>query len=120
MKRSTLVRLALTALLAVVPSMVTAQAATTTETVATVSTTAPMAPTQFGPTLAPVGVSRTNVVPTSEPMNLQGTASRRDVSWMIIGGAALVVGSMVDGDAGTIIMVTGAVVGLTGLWRYLQ
>lgn len=120
MNRSTFARLALTALLAMIPSMVTAQAATTTATSATPSIVSPAVPTPFGPTLAPAGVSRATVAPTAEPLNLQGTASRRDVSWMIIGGAALVVGSMVDGDAGTIIMVTGAVVGLTGLWRYLQ
>jgi hypothetical protein len=39
---------------------------------------------------------------------------------MLIGGATLVVGSLVGGDAGTIIMITGGAIGLTGLWRYLQ
>jgi hypothetical protein len=90
------------------------------EPVVSVAPVAVVAPVSVGPIAAPVGIARTNVAPSAEPLNLQGTASRRDVSWMIIGGAALVVGSMVDGDAGTIIMVTGAVVGLTGLWRYLQ
>jgi hypothetical protein len=43
-----------------------------------------------------------------------------NVAMMIVGGAALVVGSVVDGDAGTLIMVGGGVVGLIGLYRYLR
>jgi hypothetical protein len=39
---------------------------------------------------------------------------------MIVGGAALVVGSLIDGDTGTIVMVGGGVVGLLGLFRYLR
>jgi hypothetical protein len=39
---------------------------------------------------------------------------------MLIGGAAMVAGALVDGDAGTIIMVGGGAVALVGLWRYLQ
>ncbi len=43
-----------------------------------------------------------------------------NVAMMIVGGAAIVVGGMVGGDGGTIIAVTGAVVGLMGLFRYLR
>ena len=39
---------------------------------------------------------------------------------MIVGGAALVTGAIVGGKPGTIIMVGGAVVGLYGLYQYLQ
>ena len=39
---------------------------------------------------------------------------------MIVGGAALLVGAVVGGDAGNIFMIGGAVVGLIGLYRYLQ
>jgi hypothetical protein len=39
---------------------------------------------------------------------------------MIVGGAALVTGAIVGGKPGTIIMVGGAVVGLVGLYQYLQ
>lgn len=39
---------------------------------------------------------------------------------MIVGGAAILVGAIVDGDAGGIIMVGGAVIGLIGLYEYLQ
>ena len=39
---------------------------------------------------------------------------------MIVGGAALIVGAVVGGTAGTIIMIVGGVIGLVGLWNYLQ
>lgn len=74
-----------------------------------------------GPTLAgeTVGV-RFATATEAAPLVLQDTRSRSNVTWMIVGGAALVVGSLVGGDAGTIIMVTGAVIGLVGLFRYLR
>jgi len=72
-----------------------------------------------GPVVVQAGVTRAVAAPTANVV-LQNTASRRDVSWMIVGGAALVIGSMVGGDGGTIIMITGGVIGLLGLWRYLQ
>lgn len=39
---------------------------------------------------------------------------------MIVGGAALIVGAVVGGQAGTIVMIVGGVIGLVGLWNYLQ
>ena len=39
---------------------------------------------------------------------------------MIVGGAALIVGAVIGDTPGTIIMVGGAVVGLVGLYQYLQ
>lgn len=42
------------------------------------------------------------------------------VKLMIFGGAALLTGAVIGGDAGGIIMVGGAVVGLYGLWVYLN
>lgn len=44
----------------------------------------------------------------------------QDRALMIAGAAALVVGAIIGGDSGTIIMVGGAVVGLYGLYQYLQ
>jgi hypothetical protein len=43
-----------------------------------------------------------------------------DVALMIVGGAGLIVGSVIGGDAGTLIMVGSGVIGLVGLYRYLQ
>ena len=39
---------------------------------------------------------------------------------MIVGAAALITGAIIGGDPGTIVMVGGAVVGLIGLYNYLQ
>jgi hypothetical protein len=39
---------------------------------------------------------------------------------MVVGGAALLVGAIVGGKAGTGIMVGGGVLGLLGLWTYLK
>ena len=39
---------------------------------------------------------------------------------MVVGAAALVTGAIIGGDPGTIVMVGGAVIGLIGLWEYLQ
>jgi hypothetical protein len=39
---------------------------------------------------------------------------------MVVGAAAFVAGALIEGDAGRIIMVGGAVIGLYGLYEYLQ
>lgn len=39
---------------------------------------------------------------------------------MIVGGAAVVVGVVVGGTAGSVLLAGGAIVGLIGLWHYLQ
>jgi hypothetical protein len=44
----------------------------------------------------------------------------RNKALMIVGGAALLVGAIIGNDAGTIIMVGGAVVGLYGLYKFLE
>ena len=42
------------------------------------------------------------------------------VALMVVGAAAIVVGAIIGGDAGTIFMIGGAVAGLIGLYQYLQ
>jgi hypothetical protein len=44
----------------------------------------------------------------------------RNVVWMIIGGGMLVGGAIIGDDVGTIVSVTGLVIGLVGLYRYLR
>jgi hypothetical protein len=39
---------------------------------------------------------------------------------MIVGGATFLAGALIGGDAGTIIMVGGAAIGLWGLYQYLR
>jgi hypothetical protein len=104
------------ALAAVVPMTARAQSLVETPVTTNAAVVAP-APS-FGPVQTQVGVSR--AVSATAPMIAQQQATRRDVSWMVLGGATLIVGSIVGGDGGTIIMIVGGVIGLTGLWRYLQ
>lgn len=44
----------------------------------------------------------------------------QDRALMVVGAAALITGAIIGGDSGRIIMVGGAVVGLYGLYQYLQ
>lgn len=75
--------------------------------------------TPVGPRIRSVGITRAELAP-GLPSVTQGSPARRDFAWMVLGGATVIVGSIVGGDGGTIIMVTGGVIGLIGLWRYLQ
>ncbi|MFI5246195.1 MAG: hypothetical protein ACHQQR_13260, partial [Gemmatimonadales bacterium] len=44
----------------------------------------------------------------------------KNVALMIVGGVVLIVGAVVGGTPGTLIMIGGGVVGVIGLYRYLQ
>jgi len=52
------------------------------------------------------------------PLALQPNS--QNVALMVVGGAGLIIGAVIGGDAGTIIMVAGGGVTLLGLWRYLR
>lgn len=75
-----------------------------------------------GPTLdaARAGVTQQ----TSAELKTAAQARRRGmgqpVALMVVGGAALLTGLIIGGDAGTVIAVGGALVGLYGLYEYLQ
>jgi hypothetical protein len=69
----------------------------------------------FGSAIA----AETSTAPSTAPVP---PAMRRSqsVALMIVGGAGMIVGSLIDGDTGTIIMVGGGVIGLVGLFQYLR
>ena len=77
---------------------------------------------------APVGPAIQNVSVAFRPagtaaataMPLQTARQRRSVTLMIIGGGMLLGGLIIGDDAGTVIAVGGLVVGLIGLYQYLQ
>lgn len=89
-------------------------------------------------TTAPAVVSRTVATPVSASANglqsaVHSRASTAPLSvqaqkanlgqaqaLMVVGGAALIVGAIIGDDPGTVIMVGGAIVGLYGLYQYLQ
>ena len=61
---------------------------------------------------------------TSSELKTAAQARRRGmgqpVALMVVGGAALLTGLIIGGDAGTVIAVGGALIGLYGLYEYLQ
>ena len=78
-----------------------------------------------GPTLQslPVGVrARTTPVDSLELAAFQrrGGGLGQPEALMIVGGAAILVGAIIGDDAGAFFMVGGAVIGLYGLYKYLQ
>jgi hypothetical protein len=89
------------------------------------STTAPLAVARR---TAPLGASmnglRSAVYNRESAAPLSVTAKNANLgqsqALMVVGGAALIVGAIIGDDPGTIIMVGGAIVGLYGLYQYLQ
>lgn len=43
-----------------------------------------------------------------------------NVALMAVGGAALVAGLIIGGDAGTVVAITGGAIGLVGLYRFVK
>ncbi len=82
---------------------------------------APTAP--VGPVQMPSATWRPIVVELpGEQVNaaVAQQSDRNNVAWMAVGAAALMVGLLIGGDAGTVVAVTGGVIGLMGLFRYMN
>lgn len=78
-------------------------------------------------TPAPLQVPTSTFAPAADNTELVPTVAlapvmprSQSVALMIVGGAGLIVGSILDGDSGDIVMVGGAVAGLIGLYHYLR
>lgn len=88
-------------------------------------TTAPVAATAVAPAanegarVLRSGVSREAAATLPAPQLMQGT-DRRNVAWMAVGLAALTAGLLIGGDAGSVVAITGGVIGLVGLFRYMN
>ena len=82
----------------------------------------PAAQPAVGPTLegATVGFRRPVTQTVHAPVVVAAARGSQSAALMIVGGAAFLAGAIIGGDAGTIIMVGGAGVGLYGLYLYLQ
>jgi hypothetical protein len=82
----------------------------------------PAAQPAVGPTLegATVGFRRPVTQTAHAPVVVAAARGSNSAALMIVGGAAFLAGAIIGGDAGTIIMVGGAGVGLYGLYLYLQ
>ena len=71
----------------------------------------------------PVGVrARTTPMDSLELAAFQSrrTGLGQPEALMIVGGAAILIGAIIGDDAGAFFMVGGAVIGLYGLYKYLQ
>jgi hypothetical protein len=75
-----------------------------------------------GPTrdAASVAVRRATEAPASVTAAAAAGGHSRGEALMIVGGAAILTGIVVGGDAGHAISIAGAVIGLYGLYQYLQ
>ena len=71
-------------------------------------------------TARPVGLQRYVADSVTAPAMHMKKARSSSVTLMVFGLATLLVGTVVDGDAGTVIVLTGAGIGLVGLYRYLN
>src|SRR5215471_17789488 len=69
----------------------------------------------------PVGVQSQALAPQSvAPLAAPSMGRRQSTALIIVGGAAILVGAVIGGTPGTVFIVGGAVVGLYGLYEYLQ
>ena len=62
---------------------------------------------------------RTDLV-AAAPLPATGQKLGEAKAEMIVGGAAFLLGAIMDNDAGSVLMVGGAILGLYGLWNYLK
>jgi hypothetical protein len=78
--------------------------------------------TQAAPLAAarPVALlNRSSSEPARAPRVPQ-SSNRNNTALMLVGLATIVVGTVVDGDTGTLLILGGAGIGLLGLYRWLQ
>jgi hypothetical protein len=81
----------------------------------------PAAQAPTGPTMDAATVAVKNVASESKaPAPAPGKYYDQGTKLMIIGGAAILTGIVVGGDAGHAISIVGAVIGLYGLYKYLE
>src|SRR5512140_1919375 len=78
------------------------------------------APAPTGPTVESASVAVKNVAETRAAPPSPGKYYDQGTKLMIVGGAAILTGIVVGGDAGHAISIVGAVVGLYGLYKYLE
>jgi hypothetical protein len=94
------------------PATVTAPVAA--PTVSTLDNAGPLTSTRA------VGLQRYVADSATAPMMKMKKSRSSSVTLMVFGLATLLVGTVVDGDTGTVIVLTGAGIGLVGLYRYLN
>lgn len=103
-----------TSAVSVTPNAATVTARSTSDSLALLSPA-------WTPAWTNVGVATTpNATAFAPTRSILTSRSPESGAMMIVGGAALLVGAVVGGKAGTVVMVGGGVLGLVGLWSYLR
>ncbi|WP_396213760.1 hypothetical protein [Gemmatimonas sp.] len=135
MKQSSVPALLLSAALSLAPAFAAAQtavappeprpAAISVAALLQPATAAAATPTAATPAAGPVAETqavalkgRTAPAPLPAPAPRANTTSNR--AMMIVGGVGLIVGGIIGDDAGTIVMIGSAGIGLIGLYRFLN
>jgi hypothetical protein len=95
-------------------SLPTPQSPVTETSAAAAAQTAPV-----GPTLDAASVAVRHA-PATDAAPARRGGYGQPVALMVVGGAAVLVGLIIGGGAGTAIAIGGAVAGLVGLYQYLQ
>jgi hypothetical protein len=67
-----------------------------------------------------LSAARVKAPPPATVGPIESGSTPENKALMIVGGAGILVGAIVGGNAGTAIMVGGGLVGLVGLWNYLK
>jgi len=110
--------------LALIPGSASAQTArfSPTSTVAVPAAPAATVQEKKGPTLesAAVGVRAVPMKDASAPRRRSSSGIGHAGALMVVGGGAMIAGSFIDGDAGTIFIVGGAIILLYGLYQLVQ
>jgi hypothetical protein len=86
----------------------------------TAAVAAPAAEPATGPTFAAASVAVRHAETPYAAAPARRGGYGQPVALMVVGGAALLTGLIIGNDAGAAIAVGGAVVGLVGLYQYLQ
>jgi hypothetical protein len=73
-----------------------------------------------GPRVDRTATAVHNTVTPSATMLAQRKNLGQPIALMVVGGAAIIVGAVIGGDAGTIIMIGGLVALLVGLYQYVE
>ena len=103
-----------------------APVATSTASAAVSADAAPVAaqsaatPAPAGPTMDAAAVAVRHLTSESTTAAAPRGGYGQSVALMVVGGVALLAGLIIGGPAGTAIAVGGAVVGIIGLYQYLQ
>ncbi len=92
-------------------------------TVTTTSSPKSVTPAPLGPRNATAGIDTRAAADSASPLVPQEGShigAGTNLALMGAGAAAVIVGLMIGGDGGTIVAISGGILGLVGLFRYIR